>query len=91
MKHKICWHAHAWEDYLYWFTTDKRLIHKINELIKAVDKDPFDGIGQPEPLRHELSGFWSRRITQEHRLIYCADKETITIAACRYHYLKVSK
>ena len=86
MKHKLAWHENAWEDYLYWFEADKKILVKINDLISAIDRDPFQGIGKPEPLRHGLKGFWSRRITQEHRLIYIVDKAFLTIAACRYHY-----
>ena len=86
LKHSLVWEAAAWEDYLYWLETDKKMIKKINDLIKAIDRDPFDGIGKPEPLQHALKGFWSRRMTQEHRLIYSANAKEIIIAACRYHY-----
>ena len=86
MKHKLCWHADAWEDYLYWLEVDRDIFHKINELIKAVDRDPFVGIGKPEPLKHALKGYWSRRINREHRLVYTVDKEYVIIASCRFHY-----
>lgn len=86
MKHKIKWHANAWEDYLYWIETDKKMLKKINELIKAIDKEPFSGIGKPEPLLHSLKGYWSRRIDREHRLVYSVTKTTLSILACRYHY-----
>lgn len=73
----------AWEDYLYWQTTDKKIIRKINELIKDIDRNGNDGIGKPEPLKHELEGLWSRRISLEHRLIYKIDNEKIYILQCR--------
>ena len=86
MKHKISWHAGAWEDYLYWGDTDKKTLKKINELIKAIDREPFTGIGKPEPLLHSLSGYWSRRIDLKNRLVYAVDNTMITILSCRYHY-----
>lgn len=86
MKHNLIWHPSAWEDYLYWFETDKKILKKINELIKAIDRGPFEGIGKPEPLQYAFTGFWSRRITQEHRIIYAVQNKEIIIAACRYHY-----
>lgn len=76
----------SWQDYLYWQKTDKKMLKKINELIKAVKRDPFNGIGKPEPLRHDLAGYWSRRIDQEHRLVYQVNKSQILIYACRFHY-----
>lgn len=76
----------AWEDYIYWQQTDKKNLKKINQLIKDIKRDPFEGIGKPEPLKHELSGFWSRRITDEHRLVYEVVNSSIAIASCRYHY-----
>lgn len=76
----------AWEDYLYWQRHDKAAVKRINELIAACQRDPFAGIGKPEPLKHALAGFWSRRITEEHRMVYKADKEALTIAQLRYHY-----
>ncbi|HMW43916.1 MAG TPA: Txe/YoeB family addiction module toxin, partial [Plasticicumulans sp.] len=60
----------AWEDYLYWQSQDRRMVERINKLIKAIQREPFEGIGKPEPLRHALSGYWSRRITEEHRMVY---------------------
>lgn len=86
MKHKLVWHGSAWEDYFYWLETDKRMVKKINDLIKAIDRLPFEGIGKPEPLLHSLQGYWSRRIDLEHRLVYTIDKNQLMIAACRYHY-----
>ena len=76
----------AWNDYLYWQETDRQVLKKINKLIKDITQDPFDGLGKPEPLKHELSGFWSRRITDEHRLIYEVYENSLAIASCRYHY-----
>lgn len=76
----------AWDDYLYWQKNDKQVLKKINQLIKDIKREPFDGVGKPEPLKHELSGFWSRRITDEHRLIYQVDESGLSIASCRYHY-----
>ncbi len=78
--------VHAWEDYLYWQEYDKKITKKINALIKEILRDPFEGLGKPEPLRHQLKGFWSRRITGEHRLVYKVNESTIEIVACRYHY-----
>ncbi len=86
MKNKLAWHESAWEDYLYWYQADKKIFEKINDLIKEIDRDPFKGIGKPEPLQHALKGFWSRRINIEHRLIYSVSKGHLTIIACRYHY-----
>ena len=76
----------AWDDYLYWQQNDKQISKKINQLIKDIKREPFDGIGKPEPLKHELSGFWSRRITDEHRLIYQVNESGLWVASCRYHY-----
>ena len=77
---------HAWEDYLYWQKTDKKMVKRINLLIKNVQRSPFEGIGKPEPLKHALSGYWSRRINDEHRIIYKVDSESVYIAQLRYHY-----
>lgn len=76
----------AWEDYLYWQQTDKRILKRINNLIKDIQRTPFDGIGKPEPLKHQLAGVWSRRIDEEHRLLYEFDNGCIFIVQCRYHY-----
>ncbi len=86
MKHNIVWHFDAWEDYLYWQKNDKKLVRKINELIKEITRNPFSGTGKPEPLKHALEGYWSRRITREHRLVYKVTDKSIHIAQCRYHY-----
>ena len=83
---KVAWSLRAWNDYLYWQQTDKRKLKRINALIRETLRDPFEGIGIPEQLKHELRGFWSRRIDKEHRLVYsCTDVELL-IVACRYHY-----
>jgi toxin YoeB len=76
----------AWEDYLYWQKTDKRVIKRINVLIKDIKRSPFEGIGKPEALRHNLSGCWSRRITEEHRIVYKITDEGIAFLQMRYHY-----
>ncbi|ESQ87539.1 toxin YoeB [Asticcacaulis sp. AC460] len=76
----------AWDDYLDWQATDKAQLKRINALIKDVIRSPFEGIGQPEPLKHDWSGYWSRRIDQEHRLIYRVTDDAILIAQCRFHY-----
>ncbi len=76
----------AWEEYLYWQTMDKKNLKKINSLIKDIKRDPFNGMGKPEALKYEFSGFWSRRITDEHRLVYEVHENSISIASCRYHY-----
>ncbi len=76
----------SWEDYLYWQASDKQIVSRINQLIKDISRDPFKGIGKPEPLRHKYKGFWSRRIDNEHRLIYRVEGKRIEIAKCRFHY-----
>ena len=76
----------AWEDYLYWQKTDKKLLKRTNELIQAIKCDPFDGIGKPEPLKHDLSGYWSHRIDDEHRIVYKIKDDSLLIAQCRGHY-----
>jgi len=76
----------AWEDYLYWQSTDKALLKKINAVIKDIERQPFEGSGKPEPLRHNLAGWWSRRINLEHRIVYKIDADAIIILQCRYHY-----
>lgn len=76
----------AWQDYLHWQQTDAKILRRINELIKAIGRDPFRGIGKPEPLRHALAGYWSRRINDEHRLVYKVQADVLMIAAARYHY-----
>jgi toxin YoeB len=76
----------AWEDYLYWQKTDKALLKRINQLIREIQREPFTGIGKPEPLKHQLAGFWSRRIDNCHRLVYAVEGDTLLIAQCRDHY-----
>jgi toxin YoeB len=76
----------AWEDYLYWQQQDKKILKRINELIKEIQRSPFKGKGDPEPLKYNWSGFWSRRINREHRLVYSVENDEILIAQCRYHH-----
>ena len=83
---KIVFVDESWEDYLYWQKTDKSKLKKINELIKDINRNPFDGLGKPEALKHKYAGFWSRRIDHEHRLIYRVVEDEIQIAKCRLHY-----
>lgn len=78
--------SQAWEDYLYWQLTDRKVLKKINELLRDISRDPYYGIGSPEALRHDLSGYWSRRITLEHRLVYRVLEKQIRVIQCRYHY-----
>ncbi|MEI7867401.1 MAG: Txe/YoeB family addiction module toxin [Candidatus Methylumidiphilus sp.] len=82
----ISFRERAWNDYLYWQQTDKAKLKRINQLIRDIQRDPFEGIGKPEPLRHDLAGLWSRRIDDEHRLVYAVEGMNIMIAQCRYHY-----
>lgn len=83
---KICFSTNAWDDYLFWQSTHRRMLKRINALIKATAREPVSGSGKPEPLRHALAGYWSRRINQEHRMVYrCAD-EVLLIAQLRHHY-----
>ncbi|PIQ35279.1 MAG: Txe/YoeB family addiction module toxin [Bacteroidetes bacterium CG18_big_fil_WC_8_21_14_2_50_41_14] len=76
----------SWEDYLYWQNTNKKNLKRINDLLKDISRNPFTGIGKPEPLKHKYQGFWSRRIDSEHRLIYAVRENEILIAKCRFHY-----
>ena len=82
----ISFRERAWKDYLYWQETDKQILKRINALIKDIQRSPFDGLGKPEPLKHQFSGFWSRRINDEHRLVYTFVEAELIIAQCRYHY-----
>ena len=77
---------HAWEDYLYWQKRDKKILKRINFLLKEIQRTPFEGIGKPEPLKHAFTGYWSRRINDEHRIVYKVDSESVFIAQLRYHY-----
>ena len=83
---KIVFSSQAWDDYLHWQRTDRKVLKRINELIKEIARTPFEGTGKPEPLRHALAGYWSRRINDEHRLVYKIDGEAVLIAQARYHY-----
>ena len=83
---KIIFLDQAWEDYLYWQSTDKAMLKKVNSLIKEIERMPFEGSGKPEPLKHNLAGMWSRRLTLEHRIIYKIENESVVIFQCRYHY-----
>jgi toxin YoeB len=83
---KIIFSSHAWEDYLYWQKNDKTILRRINSLIKEIQRTPFKGSGKPELLRHAFAGYWSRRITQEHRIVYKSVDGGIFIAQLRYHY-----
>ncbi len=82
----LSWAEKSWEDYLFWQNTNKKTLKRINVLIKAIKREPFEGIGDPEPLKHNWSGYWSRRIDREHRLVYKVEDKTLYIAQCRYHY-----
>jgi len=83
---KLIFAERAWEDYLYWRKTDRKLLDRINTLIREISRSPFDGIGKPEPLRNALSGYWSRRINDEHRIVYKISDGAVLIAQLRYHY-----
>ena len=83
---KLVWAEEAWEDYLYWQQQDKTIVKKINRLIKEIMRDPFAGIGEPEPLKYSWSGYWSRRITKEHRIVYKVTDDALWVVQCRYHY-----
>lgn len=82
----IQWDFNAWEDYLYWQKQDKKILNKINQLVKDISRNPFEGIGKPEPLKENLAGFWSRRIDEEHRLVYAVEDNKVLIFLCRGHY-----
>ena len=83
---KLVFSEQAWEDYLYWQKTDKKLLNRANALIKEIVRQPFEGIGKPEPLKHALSGYWSRRLNDEHRIVYKIYEDSLLIAQLRYHY-----
>ncbi|MGB3199330.1 MAG: Txe/YoeB family addiction module toxin [Nodosilinea sp.] len=83
---RLIFAANAWEDYLYWQKSDRKVLNRINTLIKDIQRQPFEGIGKPEPLKHGLSSYWSRRITDEHRMVYKVEDDSILIAQLRYHY-----
>lgn len=83
---KLVFADQAWDDYLYWQKQDKRLLERINKLIKECMREPFSGTGKPEPLKHALAGFWSRRINDEHRMVYRVEGDALQIAQLRFHY-----
>ncbi len=83
---KIIFSENSWEDYTSWAKDDRKVLEKINSLIKDISNNPFEGIGKPEPLKHKLAGYWSRRITQEHRLVYQVLDDELFIISCKYHY-----
>jgi len=85
---RIIFSNNAWDDYTSWLTDDKSMLKKINELIRDIQRTPFDGKGKPEPLKYDLAGMWSRRIDREHRLVYRIEDHDILIYSCRYHYDK---
>ncbi|OFI35880.1 Txe/YoeB family addiction module toxin [Alteromonas lipolytica] len=82
----LSWTDEAWNSYVYWQTQDKKTLKRINKLITDIQRSPFDGIGKPEALKENLSGFWSRRIDETNRLVYAVDDRAITVISCRYHY-----
>lgn len=82
----ISFTENAWEDYLYWQKTDKNILKRINELVKDIKRNPFTGRGKPEPLKYDLAGKWSRRITDEHRMVYQVEGDNLIVFTCRYHY-----
>jgi len=83
---KLVFSEHAWNDYLYRQRTDRKLLKRINLLIQDIARSPFEGLGKPEPLKHGLAGYWSRRINDEHRLVYKVEADAVLMAQCRYHY-----
>ena len=82
----VQWDFDAWEDYLYWQGQDKKTLKRINQLVKDIIRNPFEGIGKPEPLKGNLTGFWSRRIDEEHRLVYVVEDSIVVLISCRGHY-----
>ena len=86
MRRKLIFSDEAWEDYLYWQDTDRSMVRRINQLIKDIRRSPYEGIGKPEPLKHQLAGWWSRRIDAEHRFVYRVIEQAVEIATLRNHY-----
>ena len=86
MKNNLTFTPNAFESYKEWATADKKIFKKINEIIQSIDRTPYEGIGKPEPLKYQLKGYWSRRITEEHRLIYTVYETEVLIISCKYHY-----
>ena len=82
----LSWAENAWDDYLYWQKIDKKTLKRINDLVKDIKRNPFEGLGSPEPLKHNWTGYWSRRINKEHRIVYKFEDGILSIAQCRYHY-----
>jgi len=87
-SYTLAWTKVGWPDYFYWQNRDRKTLRRINKLITDAQRSPFEGIGKPEPLRENLSGYWSRRIDESNRLVYWVDNEQLTIISCRYHYEK---
>ena len=83
---KLVFADEAWDDYLHWQRHDRRMVERINALIRETQRDPFAGVGKPEPLKHALAGYWSRRITDEHRMVYRVEGDALLVAQLRYHY-----
>lgn len=83
---KLVFSEEAWEDYLHWQKHDRKMLERINRLIQEIERDPFSGVGKPEPLKHALVGYWSRRINDEHRLVYRVEGDSLLLAQMRYHY-----
>ena len=86
MTRRLTFTTDAWDDYLYWQSQDKKTLKRINQLLRDVSREPFTGIGKPEPLRENLTGYWSRRIDDTNRLVYAVEEQAIIVVACRYHY-----
>jgi len=86
MKNNLTFTPTAFDNYREWATTDKQIFKKINEIILSIDRTPFEGVGKPEPLKYQLKGYWSRRITDEHRLVYIVNETEVIILSCKYHY-----
>ena len=86
MTRRLTFTPDAWDDYLYWQSQDRKTLKRINQLLRDVSREPFTGIGKPEPLRENLTGYWSRRIDDTNRLVYAAEEQAIIVVACRYHY-----
>lgn len=83
---KLVFSDQAWEDYLYWQKQNRKMVERINKLIREIQRQPFEGVGKPEPLKHALAGFWSRRLDDEHRIVYRIEDEAMQIAQLRFHY-----
>lgn len=83
---RLIFSENAWDDYLHWQRNNPKVLKRINKLIKDIQRQPFEGVGKPEPLKHNFSGYWSRRITDEHRIIYKVENDSLMIAQLRYHY-----